>query len=169
VHINATWSKGPHFKLSRVLIPFPLQLFQDKQEVWRIKVLEYSTSRLGERRKSTKLGNNHVSFPSLSTLNLGVFKDQTMIWSQILPPSVAPTVSPTLQPTMRPTRGNVFGCACGLVDGSVVPTGTTDIPVVSSAWCCESQTGTTDIPVVSSAKFLVIGVASLMPFFLTFF
>jgi len=30
-------------------------------------------------------------------------------------------------------------------------------------------TVTTDIPLVSSANFLVIGVASVMPFFLTFF
>merc|ERR1711957_163837 len=30
-------------------------------------------------------------------------------------------------------------------------------------------TVTTDIPLVSSANFLVIGVASMMPFFLTFF
>merc|ERR1712160_182804 len=83
-------------------------------------------------------------------INLGSGRDVETI-QIVFPPTVAPTTkTPTKQPTRKPWWMRPISRHGGQspLNRSVVPTVTTDI---------------------SSANFLVIGVASVMPFFLTFF
>jgi len=180
MHISGTWSRGPHFEFSRVSIPFPLQLRRDRQEVLRIKVLGYSTRQFGQRQPSTTVENNLVSWRSLSILNLGVGKFKQITWL-LVPPSVAPTLSPTLSPSVAPsvapTKSPTTKSPTTKSPTTKSPTTKRPFPPFSGWDYCERKNCkflvvpnvTTDIPVVSSANFLVVGVASVMPFFLTFF
>jgi len=182
LRIDAIWrGKDGESKLSNLTIPLPLKFRRDKiTGDLRVKVDEYLTTIQHEnvinRPEDWHLGASTLvssgSFgPSGSKwtylyslwINLGSGRDVETI-QIVFPPTVAPTTKtptkkptkkpttkkPTKQPTRKPWWMRPISRHGGQspLNRSVVPTVTTDI---------------------SSANFLVIGVASVMPFFLTFF